>query len=234
MIAVVGWLGWPSMCLPSCSITPSSTGQGYKTLFSISPFKWTVFLYSLLCNWEGGNFPQSFSFCVFLFLISLYALIFSPVWPYLDPLNLLRPILRQSPPRTKTEISFQVCKHQCLLSEASPHLSAQFSCNHKMWQAWNHPPKHYRISHMREYASVPGYVCAHFISVANCQIWSWSFCCWLLIQFHCFLLLWESTVSQTKVLEVTNLLSKAFLYTRGILSFLFHSPVVSFSVSLFF
>lgn len=49
--------------------------------------------------------------------------------------------INQRPSNTKTEISFQICKHQCWLHEASSHGSAQISCNHKMWQVRNHPLK---------------------------------------------------------------------------------------------
>lgn len=115
------------------------------SMFSISPFKSTLFLYLLLCNWEIFHvlFLSVFSssFLYFSVCSSLQCCL-----ALLNPLSLFRPILIQNPPRTETEISFQDSKHPCLLSEAPPHLSSQISCNRKMWQAWNHPPKNLSVN----------------------------------------------------------------------------------------
>ena len=91
------------------------------TMFSISTFKSTLFLYLLLCNQERGNFPCSYPFHIFFFFSLLHYMLLSSVLPCLTWIlwASFRLMLRQSAPSTKTEICFQVCKSQCLLSEAS-------------------------------------------------------------------------------------------------------------------
>lgn len=130
--------------------------------------------------------------------------------------------------RIKTDTSFQVCKHRCLLNEASPHLSAHISCNHKTWQAWNDPPKNLSVNIVNEEICVCTWIYVHILyqwQITRLEADHFALGYWS--NFIVSYFSEESTVWQAKVLDITDLLSKAFLRATATLSF--HYLILLFS-----
>lgn len=159
-----------------------------------------------------------FSFCVFLFfsLLSYIFFPFSAAWPYLDPLSIFRPVLRLTLLSKSVSIGACWIKHPLIFQLTSPVIPKRdrpemihqknLSMNTIKSAAWGN---------MHLYLDI----CVHILyqwQTTRLEADNFALDYWTSFIVSYFSK--ENTVWQAKVLEVTDLLSKAFLHATATLS----------------